>query len=47
MSSLHFKFFHFLNIVCFLLGSTPGSELYMPTFRNTLCFVFIGRWYEE
>ena len=25
-----------LNILCFLLGSSPASELYMPTFRNTL-----------
>jgi gamma-glutamylcysteine synthetase len=25
-----------LNIVCFLLGNSPESELYMPTFRNTL-----------
>ena len=25
-----------LNIVCFLLGNSPASELYMPTFRNTL-----------
>ena len=25
--------FHF---VCFLLGDSPASDLYMPTFRNTL-----------
>jgi hypothetical protein len=25
-----------LNVVCFLLGNSPASELYMPTFRNTL-----------
>ena len=25
-----------LNVVCFLLGNFPPSELYMPTFRNTL-----------
>ena len=25
-----------LNVVCFLLGDSPASELYMPTFRNTL-----------
>ena len=25
-----------LNVVCFLLGNTPTSEFYMPTFRNTL-----------
>ena len=23
-------------ILCFLLGSSPASELYIPTFRNTL-----------
>jgi hypothetical protein len=26
----------FLNIVYFLLGNSPASEVYMPTFRNTL-----------
>jgi hypothetical protein len=25
-----------LNVVCFLLGNSPASECYMPTFRNTL-----------
>jgi hypothetical protein len=25
-----------LKIVCFLLGNSPASEFYMPTFRNTL-----------
>ena len=25
-----------LNVVCFLLGYSPASEFYMPTFRNTL-----------
>ena len=25
-----------LNVVCFLLGNSPVSEFYMPTFRNTL-----------
>jgi hypothetical protein len=25
-----------LNVVCFLLGISPASEVYMPTFRNTL-----------
>jgi len=25
-----------LNVVCFLLGDSPASEIYMPTFRNTL-----------
>jgi hypothetical protein len=24
------------NIVCFLLGNSPASEVYMPTFRITL-----------
>ena len=24
------------NVVCFLLGDSPESYLYMPTFRNTL-----------
>jgi hypothetical protein len=27
---------HVLNVVFFLLGDTPVSEFYMPTFRNTL-----------
>jgi len=25
-----------LNVVCFLLGDSPVSEIYMPTFWNTL-----------
>jgi len=25
-----------LYVVCFLLGNSPPSEFYMPTFRNTL-----------
>jgi len=25
-----------LNAVCFLMGNSPASEFYMPTFRNTL-----------
>ena len=25
-----------LDVVCFLLGNSPASEFYMPTFRNTL-----------
>ena len=33
-------------LFCFLLGSSPASELCMPTFRNTICSVFIGRWCE-
>ena len=24
------------NVVCFLLGDSPASDLYMPTFLNTL-----------
>jgi len=24
------------DAVCFILGNSPASELYMPTFRNTL-----------
>ena len=24
------------KVVCFLLGNSPASEFYMPTFRNTL-----------
>ena len=27
---------HILFIVCFLLGNSPASDLYMPTFWNTL-----------
>jgi len=27
-----------LNVVCFLLGDSPASEIYMPTFRNYSCF---------
>ena len=30
------NFCHVLNAVCFLLGNSPVSEFYMPTFRNTL-----------
>jgi hypothetical protein len=25
-----------LHVLCFLLGNSPASEFYMPTFRNTL-----------
>jgi len=31
------------NGVCLLLGNSPASEFYIPTFRNTLCSIFIGR----
>ena len=26
-------------VVCFLLGNSPASEFYMPTFRNTLFYL--------
>jgi len=26
----------YLFAACFLLGNSPASEFYMPTFRNTL-----------
>jgi hypothetical protein len=26
-------------VVCFLLGNSPASEVYMPTFRNTLFYL--------
>jgi len=32
-----------LNVVCFLLGNSPASEFYIPTFRNTICSIVIGR----
>jgi len=32
--------FFFLNVVCFLLGNSPASEFYMPTFRNILSVPF-------
>jgi hypothetical protein len=28
--------FGLFSVVCFLLGNSPASEFYMPTFRNTL-----------
>ena len=32
------------SVCCMLsLGNTPTSGVYMPTFRNTLCSIFIGR----
>jgi hypothetical protein len=33
----HVKYFVF-----FLLGDFPASEFYKPTFRNTICSIFIG-----
>jgi len=32
-----------LNVVFFLLGDSSASEFYVPTFRNTLSSIFIGR----
>jgi hypothetical protein len=29
-----------LNVVCFLLGDSPASEIYMPTFRNSLFHLY-------
>ena len=29
-------------VVFFLLGNSPASGVYMPTFRNTVCSVFVG-----
>jgi hypothetical protein len=31
------------NVICFLLGNSPASECYTPTFRNTARSSFIGR----
>jgi hypothetical protein len=33
---LHFYRKSLFNVVCFILGNSPASEVYMPTFRNTL-----------
>ena len=30
-----------LKIVRFLLGNSPASEFYIPTFQNTVCSIFI------
>jgi len=35
-----------LYVVRFLLGNSPASEFYMPTFRNTVVSIFIGK-YED
>jgi hypothetical protein len=32
------KFRRVLNVECFLLGNSPPSEFYIPTFRNTLLY---------
>ena len=34
------NFCHVLYVVCFLLGNSPVSECYMPTFWNTLSVPF-------
>jgi hypothetical protein len=31
------------SVLCFLLGDSPASEFYEPTFRNTVCSIFIGK----
>jgi hypothetical protein len=31
-----------VNVVCFLLGNSPASEFYMPTFRKTVVYIIIG-----
>jgi len=36
MQFLISNFRRVLNDICFLLGDSPASEFYMPTFRNTL-----------
>ena len=35
LTLFHVNSFFFV-VVCFLLGVSPASDLYMPTFRNTL-----------
>jgi len=40
------NFGRILNAVCFLLGNSPASEVYMLTFRNTVFSIFIGRFEE-
>jgi len=29
-------FTYFMYVLCFILGNSLASELYMPTFRNTV-----------
>jgi len=36
LASLISNFRLVLNVLCFLLGNSPASRFYMPTFRNTL-----------
>jgi hypothetical protein len=40
------NFHRVVNVVCFLLGNSPASEFYMPTFRNTVSSSQAGG-YEE
>ena len=40
---LNSNFRRVLNVVCFLLGNSPASEFYMPTFR-TLCLFHLHKW---
>jgi len=35
-AAVNFVMFGFMFVLCFLLGNSPESELYIPTFRNTL-----------
>ena len=37
------NFRHVLNVVFNLLGDSPASEFYMPTFWNTVCSTVISR----
>ena len=32
-----------LTVVCFLLGNSLASGVYMPMFLNTVCSIFIGK----
>jgi len=32
------------TVVCILLANYPASEVYMPTFRNIVHSIFIGRY---
>jgi len=36
LNNLISNFRRVLNFVCFLLGNSPASKSYIPTFRNTL-----------
>jgi len=35
-------YINYLLVLLFILGDSSASELYMPTFRNTVCSFFIG-----